>query len=71
MDIFTLTAFIKTQWYGGTAIANMFHAANNLRAVNMPERDVVGWWKVLCRKRVQRANINVTHGVTFTGTHGR
>ncbi len=20
--------------------------ANNLRAVNMPERDVVGWWKV-------------------------
>ena len=37
----------------------------------LAERDVVGWWKVLCRKRVQRANINVTHGVTFTGTHGR
>ena len=53
----------SVEW--GSRNSNMFHAANNLRAVNMPERDVVGWRKVLCRKRVQRANIDVTHGITL------
>lgn len=48
----------------------MFRAADNLRPVNMSQRDVVRWWEVLCREGVQRTDINVTYGVTFTGADG-
>ena len=48
----------------------MLGPADNLRPVNMSQRDVIGWWKVLRRKGVQRTNINVTYGVTFTGANG-
>ena len=48
----------------------MLAAADDLRPVDVPERNVVGWREVLRRKGVQRADIDVTHGVTFTGPDG-
>ena len=62
--------FIEAERKGRSAVADVLAAADNLRAVDMPERDVVGWREVLRRKGVQRADIDVTYGVTFTGPDG-
>ena len=48
----------------------MLAAADDLRPVNVPERDVVGRREVLRREGIQRADLDVTYGVTFTGTNG-
>jgi hypothetical protein len=48
----------------------MLAAANFLRAMNMPEGDVIGGREVLRRKGIQCADIDVTHGITFAGTDG-
>lgn len=48
----------------------MLRATDNLRPVNMAQRDVVRRREVLCWEGVQRTDINVTDGVTFTGADG-
>src|SRR5690606_21819803 len=52
------------------AVADVFRAANDLRPVNVSQRDIIGRREVLRRESIQRANIDVTYRVTFTGANG-
>ncbi len=70
MYTFAFAALVKTEGNRRAAVANMFRAADNLRSVNMSQRDVVCRWEVLRREGVQRTDINVTYGVAFTGSDG-
>ncbi len=67
MHAFVFAALVKTERNRRAAVANMLCATNNLRPVNMAQRDVVRRREVLRREGVQRTDINLTDGVTFTG----
>ncbi len=68
---FGFAGLIKTERNGRATVANVLAAADDLCPVNVSEGDIVGWREVLCRESIQRANINVTYRVTFTGSNSR
>ena len=70
MHVFAFAAFVKAQRDGRAAVADMLRTANFLRPVDVTQCDIIGRREILRRESIQRANINVTHGVTFAGTHG-
>lgn len=49
----------------------MLTAADDLRPMNMSQRDIVRRREVLRRERVQRADIDVADRIAFTGANGR
>ena len=70
MHGFGFARFVKAERKRRAAVADVLAAADDLRPVDVSERNVVGWREELRRKGVQRADIDVTHGVTFTGPDG-
>ena len=70
MDGLGFARFVKAERKRRAAVADVLAAADDLRPVYVPERNVVGWREVLRRKGIQRADIDVAYGVTFTGPDG-